>query len=92
MQKPITDYIGKFFSPFLCGYRKGSSTQYALLSLTERWRLCLDKLGCAVALLMDLSKALDAINHELLLKHLKFYYVTHNQGEEESRSIQLSVL
>ena len=61
MQKQITDYIGKFLSPFLCGYRKGFSTQYALLSLIERWRLCLDKQGFAGALLMDLSKAFDTI-------------------------------
>ena len=61
MQKQITDYIGKFISPFLCGYRKGFSTQYALLSLIERWRLCLDKQGFAGALLMDLSKAFDTI-------------------------------
>ena len=47
MQKQITDYIGKFISPFLCGYRKGFSTQYALLSLIERWRLCLDKQALA---------------------------------------------
>ena len=67
MQKQITDYIGKFLSPFLCGYRKGFSTQYALLSLIERWRLCLDKQGFAGALLMDLSKAFDTINHELYL-------------------------
>ena len=33
MQKQISDYIGKFLSPFLCGYRKGFSTQYALLTL-----------------------------------------------------------
>ena len=26
MQKRITDYIGKFLSPFFCGYRKGFST------------------------------------------------------------------
>ena len=30
MQKQIIDYIGKFLSPFLCGYGKGFSTQYAL--------------------------------------------------------------
>ena len=36
MQRQITDYIGKFLSPFLFGYRKGFSTQYALLSLIER--------------------------------------------------------
>ena len=73
MQKQITDYIGKFISPFLCGYRKGFSTQYALLSLIERWRLCLDKQGFAGALLMDLSKAFDTINHELLITKLHAY-------------------
>ena len=36
MQKQITDYIGKFISLFLCGYRKRFSTQYVLLSLIER--------------------------------------------------------
>ena len=36
MQKHISDYIGKFTSPFFCGYRKGFSTQYALLTLIER--------------------------------------------------------
>ena len=67
MQKKISDYIGKFLSPSLCGYGKGFSTQYALLTLTERWRFCLDKKGFAGALLMDLSKAFDTINRELLI-------------------------
>ena len=49
MQRQITDYLGKFISPFLCGYRKGLIIQYALLSLIERWRLCLDKQGFAGA-------------------------------------------
>ena len=73
MQKQITDYTGKFLSPFLCGYRKGFSTQYALLSLIERWRLCLDKQGFAGALLMDLSKAFDTINNEPLMAKLHAY-------------------
>ena len=50
MQKQITDYIGLFFSLFLCGFRKGFTTQNALLSLIERWRLCLLKQGFAGAL------------------------------------------
>ena len=41
-----------------------------MLSLIERWRLCLDKQGFAGALLMDLSKAFDTINHELLIAKL----------------------
>ena len=40
MQKQITDYLEKFLSPFLCGYRKGFSTHYVLLLLIEMWRLC----------------------------------------------------
>ena len=55
MQRQITDYLGKFISPFLCGYRKGLIIQYALLSLIERWRLCLDKQGFAGALFINRS-------------------------------------
>ena len=73
MQKQITDYIGIFLSPFLCGYRKGFSTQYALMSLIERWRLWLGKQGFAGVLLMDLSKVFDKINHELLMAKLHTY-------------------
>ena len=73
MQKEISDYIGKFLSPFLRGYRKGFSTQYALLTLIERWKFCLDTQGFTGALLMDLSKAFDTINHELLIAKLHAY-------------------
>ena len=58
------DYIGKFLSPFLCGYKKGFSTQYAFLTLIGKWKFCLDKQGFPGALLMDLSKAFDTINHQ----------------------------
>ena len=35
MPKQISSYLGKYLSPCLCGYRKGYSTQYALLSFIE---------------------------------------------------------
>ena len=73
MQKQVSDYIGKFICPFLCGYRKCFGTQYALLTLIERGKFCLDKQGFAGALLMDLSKAFDTINHELLIAKLHVY-------------------
>ena len=43
MQKQIFQYIEKFLSPFLCGYRKGFSTQFALLGLVEKWKVSQDK-------------------------------------------------
>ena len=57
-------------SPYLCGYRKGFNTQYALLSLIEKWKKTFDNRGYTGALLMDLSKAFDTINHELLIAKL----------------------
>ena len=78
MQKQIVAYIEKFLSPYLCGYRKGFNTQYALLAMIEKWKKCLDGNGFAGAILMDLSKAFDTINHELLIAKLEAY------GFEES--------
>ena len=73
MQKQFFPYLEEYLSPFLCGYRKGYSTQYALLGFIEKWKQMLDNQGYAGAILMDLSKAFDTINHELLLAKLYAY-------------------
>ena len=58
-------YTGKIISPFLCGHRKNFSTKHTLLTIMERWNFSLDKKGFTSALLMNLSKAFDTLNHEL---------------------------
>ena len=73
IQKQFSNYVGEFLSPYLCLYRKGFNTQYALLSLIEKWKKELDNKGYAGAILMDLSKAFDTINHELLIEKLYAY-------------------
>ena len=74
MQKQMVNYIEEFLSPYLCGYRKGFNAQYALVAMVEKWKECLDRDGgFAGAILMDLSKAFDTINHELLIAKLHAY-------------------
>ena len=54
--------------PYLCGYRRGFSTQHALLSPTESWKKILDDKSFYGAVLMDLdlSKVFNTLNHESL--------------------------
>ena len=51
----------------MCDYRKGISTQHALLSLFEEWKKVLDNKGYGGIVLIDLSKAFDTINYDLLI-------------------------
>ena len=78
MWKQLNEHINQFFSPFLCGYRTGFSTQTALLSLIEKWKTILDKKGYADAILMDLSKIFNTINYELLIAKLSVYGFSRN--------------
>lgn len=73
MDKQTDSYIKQFLSPFLCGYRKGYNCQYALLAMIEKWKMSLDSGGHAGGILMDLSKAFDTINHQLLIAKLHAY-------------------
>ena len=43
LHKQMSLHVEKYLSPYLCGYRKGFSTQQALLSLLERWKNVLEK-------------------------------------------------
>ena len=73
MQNQINLHIKYFLSPYLCGYRTYFNSQHALISLIERWRKSLDNKGYGGAVLMDLSKAFDTLNHDLLIAKLHAY-------------------
>ena len=73
MSNQITVFIEAFLSQYLCGYRKGYSTQHALTLLVEKWKKALDNRGYAGAVLMDLSKAFETLDFELLIAKLHAY-------------------
>ena len=78
LHKQISSHIENYLSSYLCGYRKGYCAQYAILTLLEKWRISLDNKGYGGAILMDLSKAFDTINHDLLIAKLNAYGFSHS--------------
>ena len=70
------DYFDDILSPSQCGFRKGYSTQHCLLVMIEKFKESVGKSNEPGALLTDLSKALDCIDHKLLIAKLFWYGVS----------------
>ena len=73
MYNQILTYVEKYLSPYLFGFRKGHSTEQCLNIMLERWKKALDQKRHVGAVLTDLSKAFDCINHELIIAKLEAY-------------------
>ena len=74
LHEQMSNYMDLKLSIYLCGFRKGYSTQHSLLNMIEKWKNWLDKKGGIIgSILMDLSKAYDCIPHDLLIAKLEAY-------------------
>ena len=69
----ISSYIEQYLSPFLFGFHKGYSTQHCLSVMIDKWKKAMDNRKLAGALLTDLSKSFDCLNHKLLIAKLEAY-------------------
>ena len=63
------------------GFRSNHSTEHAFISLIETIKKYLDdgKIVCGV--FIDLQKAFDAVNHEILLEKVKHYGIRSTQND-----------
>ena len=59
--------------PFQFGFRKGHSTEHALIHTMSEIVNTLDNGNFALSLFMDFSKAFDVVSHQILLSKLQHY-------------------
>ena len=77
MQFQIVFFINEILCSYMSGYRKGYNTQYALMCYLKTGKKSLDNHGYAGLVIMDISKAFDTINYELLIAKLHAYGFTN---------------
>ena len=74
----LSEYLenNKLISPNQYGFRKKHSTEFASLHLVDHLNYEIDMGRTPLNIYLDLSKAFDTLNHDILLSKLKYYGVS----------------
>ena len=62
--KQMSSFFVEILSKYQCGFRKGLTIHQCLLALLEKWKRAIDNDETFGALLTDLPKAFDCLDHE----------------------------
>ena len=75
MHTRLYNFIEKqnIFYDLQFGFRKNNSTNHALIDIVENIREKLDNKTFSCGVFIDLEKAFDTVNHEILIQKLEFY-------------------
>ena len=79
LEKIVHSRVYKFLEDSQCiyslqfGFRKKHSTNHALIDITETIRRALDDKKFACGVFVDLQKAFDTVNHDILIDKLDHY-------------------
>ena len=85
LEKLLFSRLYKFLDDFECiyslqfGFRAKHSTNHALIDITENIRHALDNKKVACGIFVDLQKAFDTVNHNILLDKLYHYGIGNCQ-------------
>ena len=74
----ISTYFEPYFSSFVTGFPKNHNMQHSLLKMLELRKEALDKGKPVGAIFMDLFKAFDTLDHDLIITKLKVYGFSEN--------------
>ena len=79
LEKLMFSRVYKFIEKYNCiyelqfGFREKHSTNHALINITETIRSALDNNKTVYGIFVDLQKAFDTVNHEILIEKLQHY-------------------
>ena len=77
LNNQLYDYLyeNNILSEKQFGFRKGMSTTTALLDCTNSWYINMDrkKINLVVLIDLNLKKAFDTVDHDILLKKIEIY-------------------
>ena len=83
LHKRVSDYLEKFklLYKYQYGFRKGHSTIQAITELADNIKLSMDDNRLTCGIFVDLSKAFDTVNHNILLAKLEHYGIRGNANK-----------
>ena len=73
--KQMASFFENIFSKKQCVFRKDYNTQQCILTMLEKWKKFTNGGSTFGALLTDLSKAFDCLQHELIIAKIKFIWI-----------------
>ena len=75
LYKRLYKFLNKYnvLYKYQFGFRQGHSTSHALIEIIDNMKSAIDNDKYVCGIFLDLSKAFDTVNHDILLRKLHHY-------------------